>query len=126
VKVEGVDPLRYQTPASRDGQPATNEMLFVRLRYKEPAGETSKLMERAVVDRGERPSSDFTFASAVAAFGLVLRDSEYKGSATLARVLEAARASKGEDAEGYRADFIRVAEKARMVMDKHVGEGRER
>jgi Ca-activated chloride channel homolog len=111
-KVEGVDPLRYQTPPARDGSVATNELLFVRLRYKQPNGETSKLLERAVVDRGERPSRDLTFASAVAAFGLVLRDSEYKGSATLADVLRAAKQSIGEDENGYRADFVRVVEAA--------------
>ena len=114
-KVEGVDPLRYQAPPARDGAVATNELLFVRLRYKQPDGETSKLLERAVVDRGERPSIDFTFASAVASFGLVLRDSEYKGNATLDDVLRAAKQSVGEDPNGYRADFIRVVESARRL-----------
>jgi Ca-activated chloride channel family protein len=114
-KVEGVDPLRYQAPPPRDGASATNELLFVRLRYKQPDGETSRLMERAVVDRGERPSVDFTFASAVASFGLVLRDSEYKGNATLDDVLRAAKQSVGEDPNGYRADFIRVVESARRL-----------
>jgi Ca-activated chloride channel homolog len=114
-KVEGVDPLRYQAPPARDGAVATNELLFVRLRYKQPDGETSRLLERAVVDRAERPSIDFTFASAVASFGLVLRDSEYKGNATLDDVLRAAKQSVGEDPNGYRADFIRVVEGARRL-----------
>jgi Ca-activated chloride channel family protein len=115
-KVEGVDPLRYQTPTAREGaETATNELLFVRLRYKQPDGETSKLLERAVVDRGEKPSLDLTFASAVAAFGLVLRDSEYKGSATLDDILRAARRSVGEDPNGYRADFVRVVEAAQRL-----------
>jgi Ca-activated chloride channel family protein len=114
-KVEGVDPLRYQAPPARDGAVATNELLFVRMRYKQPDGETSKLLERAVVDRGEQPSRDLVFASAVAAFGLVLRDSEYKGSATLSDVLRAAKQSIGEDPNGYRADFIRVVEAARKL-----------
>ncbi len=113
-KVEGVDPLRYGVPPTRDGT-ATNELLFVRLRYKQPDGETSRLIERAVVDRGERASPDLTFASAVAAFGLVLRDSEYKGSATLTDVLRAAKQSVGEDPNGYRADFIRVVEAAQKL-----------
>ena len=123
-KVEGVDPLRYQSPPARDGAVATNELLFVRLRYKQPDGETSKLLERAVVDRGERPSLDFTFASAVAAFGLVLRDSEYKGNATLDDVLRAAKHSVGEDPNGYRADFIRVVEGARRLGRGEPSEGR--
>jgi Ca-activated chloride channel family protein len=115
VKVEGVDPLRYQTPPARDGGTATNELLFVRLRYKQPNGDVSKLLERAVVDRGERSSADFTFASAVAAFGLVLRDSEHKGSATLEDVLRAAKRSIGEDPNGYRADFVRVVGAAQRM-----------
>ena len=118
VKVEGVDALRYQAPPARDGATSTNELLFVRLRYKQPDGDVSKLLERAVVDRSERNSADFTFASAVAAFGLVLRDSEYKGSATLEDVLRAAKRSIGEDPNGYRADFIRVVGAAQRLGDE--------
>lgn len=113
--VQGVDPLRYQTPPDGAVRAATDELVFVRLRYKEPTGDVSKLIERPVVDRGERPSADLTFASAVAAFGLVLRDSEYKGNATLDDVLTAARRSVGEDPHGYRADFVRLVETARQI-----------
>jgi Ca-activated chloride channel family protein len=114
-KVEGVDALRYQAPSDRESRADSDELLFVRLRYKDPNGDTSKLIERPVVDRGDRPSADFTFASAVAAFGLVLRDSEFKGSATLDDVLRAAKRSVGEDPNGYRADFVRVVEAARKI-----------
>ncbi len=113
--VQGVDPLRYQAPPDGPTRAATDELVFVRLRYKEATGDTSKLIERPVVDRGERPSADFTFASAVAAFGLVLRDSEYRGNATLDDVLTAARRTVGEDPHGYRADFVRVVEAARQI-----------
>ena len=125
-KVEGVDPLRYQTPPARDDAVSTNELLFVRLRYKQPDGETSKLLERAVVDRGEPASRDLTFASAVASFGLILRDSEYRGSATLDDVLRAAKQSVGEDPNGYRADFIRVVDAARKLRDIDSSDRRER
>jgi Ca-activated chloride channel family protein len=117
-KVEGVDPLRYQAPPARDDAVSTNELLFVRLRYKQPDGETSKLLERAVVDRGEPASRDLTFASAVASFGLILRDSEYRGSATMDDVLRAAKHSIGEDPNGYRADFIRVVGAAQRLGDE--------
>jgi Ca-activated chloride channel family protein len=123
-KVEGVDPLRYQAPPPRDASVATNELLFVRLRYKQPNSETSKLLERAVVDRSEQPSLDFRVATAVAAFGLVLRDSEFKGNATLDDVLRAAKQSLGEDANGYRADFVRVVEAARRMYRGEPSEGR--
>ena len=122
-KVQGVDPLRYQTPS--DDRPARNrsdELLFVRLRYKEPTGETSRLIEHPVVARAGRPSADFTFASAVAAFGLVLRDSEFKGKASLDDVLRAAKATVGADPHGYRADFVRVVEAARDIR-RGEGEG---
>ena len=115
-KVQGVDALRYQTPA--DDRPArgrTDELLFVRLRYKEPNGDASRLIEQPVVARAGRPSADFTFASAVAAFGLVLRDSEFKSNASLDDVLRAAKATVGEDPQGYRADFVRVVEAARQL-----------
>jgi Ca-activated chloride channel family protein len=125
-KVEGVDPLRYQAPPARDDAVSTNELLFVRLRYKQPDGETSKLLERAVVDRGEPASRDLTFASAVASFGLILRDSEYRGSATMDDVLRAAKHSIGEDPNGYRADFIRVVEAARKLRDVDASDRRER
>jgi Ca-activated chloride channel family protein len=114
-KVEGVDPLRYQAPSDRASRSGSEELIFVRLRYKDPNGDTSKLIERPVVDRGDRASEDFTFASAVAAFGLVLRDSEFRGSATLDDVLRAAKRSVGEDPNGYRADFVRVVDAARKI-----------
>ena len=115
-KVQGVDPLRYQTPSNdRAARGGSDELLFVRLRYKDPTGDTSKLIEQPVLDRAGRPSADFTFASAVAAFGLVLRDSEFKGNASLDDVLRAAKATVGSDPHGYRADFVRVVEEARKI-----------
>ena len=119
-KVQGVDPLRYQAPSDeRPARGLTDELLFVRLRYKEPTGDTSRLIEQPVVARTGRPSADFTFASAVAAFGLVLRDSEFKGNASLDDVLRAAKATVGEDPHGYRADFVRVVEEALKIRRGH-------
>ena len=113
--VRGVDPLRYQRETEPDRPTRGGELLFVKLRYKDPDGETSKLIDRAVADRGARPSADFTFAAAVAQFGLILRDSEHKGTATLSDVLALARRSIGEDDHGYRADFVRLVEEVRRL-----------
>ena len=115
VEIRGVDPLRYQSPSERDRAASTEELLFVKLRYKQPDGETSRLFFHAVPDRDTRLSEDFTFSTAVAAFGMLLRDSEYKGSATLEQVIEMAHRGRGSDEQGYRAEFVRLAEVARAM-----------
>lgn len=66
--------------------------------------------------RGRRgPDEDFRFAAAVAAFGMILGGSEHRGAAALDQVLELARGSMGEDAEGYRAEFVQMVERARRL-----------
>jgi Ca-activated chloride channel family protein len=84
------------------------EMLFVRLRYKEPTGETSIPFEVVVPNRVTAASTDFRFAQAVAAFGMTLRESEHRGKATAEMALELARESVGRDPGGYRADFVKL------------------
>ncbi len=123
-KVPAVDPLKYQEektqkdavldPASR-GARQMQELLTVKLRYKEPDGETSKLFERAFVDRGGQfanAATDLKFAAAVAEFGMILRDSKFKGTGTLDAVAEWADEGKGVDANGYRASFLALVRKA--------------
>ncbi|HTK55714.1 MAG TPA: YfbK domain-containing protein, partial [Gemmatimonadales bacterium] len=103
-------PLRYQTPERRIiGQ--RGELMTVKLRYQRPEGSPSRLIEQAVRDddRDERGMrGDFAFAAAVAEFGMLLRNSEFKGSSSVAHVLEAARAGRGEDRDGYRSEFVRM------------------
>jgi len=114
-------PLRYQQPAVAATQsvPATSrEMLNLRIRYKQPEGSESKLLEVALVDRGvafTSASTDFRFAAAVAGFGMILRDSPYKGSATLDWVLATAANSRGADKNGYRQEFIRLVQRAMQM-----------
>ena len=116
VEIEGVDPLRYQAPPERTDAPAgDDELLFVKLRYKQPDGEQSRLFSHAVPDRETRFSEDFAFSAAVAAFGMLLRDSEYKGNATLEQVVDMAQRGRGADEQGYRAEFVRLAEAARAM-----------
>jgi Ca-activated chloride channel family protein len=110
--------LKYQETELSDEGEQTNEMMTVKLRYKQPAGEESILMVHPVLDDsvvlGET-SDDFRFSAAVAEFGLLLRDSQFKGDATYDQVLGLAREAMGEDEEGYRAEFIRLVETAQLL-----------
>jgi Ca-activated chloride channel family protein len=116
-----VDALKYQTvTAQAGGEPAAaGELLTVKIRYKAPAGEVSSKLEFPLRDGGarfEEASQDFKFAAAVAAFGMVLRDSPHKGVATLAEVLAWGRAGIGNDPGGYRQEFIGLVQRAQEIM----------
>jgi len=115
VVVTDVDPLRYQEGAVQTRTSESPELLFVKLRYKDPDGSTSRLMELPVRDGDARPSVDFRFASAVAAWGMLLRDSEYCSDFTLAQVATLARESLGRDEGGYRGEFLRLVETAQSL-----------
>src|SRR5690606_13462868 len=97
VEIRGVDPLRYQTPPARSSASGGGgtELGYVKVRYKRPGSETSVLLQQAVPTRSGAASADFNFASAVAGFGMLLRESEFRGNLTPARVIELARAGRG-------------------------------
>ena len=93
----------------------------VKLRYKEPAGDVSRLIVSSAVDEGRETfnaSPDMQFAAAIAEFGMLLRNSPHKGSASFAEVLQLARAARGEDLDGLREEFIRMTESARSLGDQ--------
>jgi len=120
ASIPPVDPLKYGTYSTNTTQAdrRSNEMLTVKLRYKTPDGDKSELIERAVVDDGEQfanASADFKFAAAVAEFGMLLRDSEFKGSGTLGAVLEWAEEGKGAERNEYRAGFLELVRKAQAL-----------
>jgi Ca-activated chloride channel family protein len=120
VALPGVAPLRYQRPASPRGR--GDELLHVALRYKQPDGERSVLLTHPVRwNGGDRngPSESMRFASAVAGFGMLLRNSPNAGSLTWPQVVTLARGAKGDDPDGYRADFIRLAETA-ANLSRHI------
>jgi Ca-activated chloride channel family protein len=111
-----VDPLKYQRPAElTDAARGTPELLTLKLRYKEPEGTTSKLLEFSVAD-GDKPigqaTEDTRFAASVALFGMLLRQSPHAGSGTLAAVLEMADSSRQNDEHGYRAEFVELVKQA--------------
>ena len=109
-----VDALRYQKPALSTAA-GSSELLTLKLRYKQPDGTTSKLLSMALSDRRqslERASESLRFSSAVAAFGMLLRDSSHKGQASFAMVKELASRSRGQDPHGYRAEFLKLVDRA--------------
>ncbi len=117
IDLPEVDPLRYQT--TRWSAPSP-DLLTVKLRYKEPQGETSRQLESPLqAARGDfwGASDDFRFAAAVAGFGMLLRDSPHKGEADWGLVLELAESGVGADEAGHRGEFVelvsRAAEQAR-------------
>lgn len=118
-----IDPLKYQKPQPKPKLQATeaskaNELLTLKLRYKQPDGDESKLIERPLKNEIKdyaKASGDFKFAAAVASFGMQLRDSQYRGTATLDAVLELAQEGIGRDEGGYRREFIELVRKAREL-----------
>jgi Ca-activated chloride channel family protein len=112
----GDDSLTYQDVSLRPGARRSGELMTVRLRYKDPQGATSRLLEQPVRDRsGGTASEDMRFASAVAAFALLLHDSEHRGQASYDQVLSLARGARGDDPQGYRGEFIGLVESARTL-----------
>jgi Ca-activated chloride channel homolog len=118
VEISAVDQLKYQERALDTRRAANGEILNVRIRYKDPDGNTSQLMETPVIDRRtafNNASTDFRFAAAVASFGMVLRDSPHKGQSTMDSVIEIAEKSRGVDKNGYRDEFVQLVRKARAL-----------
>lgn len=104
------------TRAARDA-----DVLRVRLRYKEPDGQTSKLVQVAARDHGAgfaQASEDFRFAASVAAFGMLLRGSPHRGGASYEGVLEMARQARGDDPQGLRAEFLELVELAELARSR--------
>lgn len=116
---QAVDDLKYQQsrPTAHSG---SHEVLTVKLRYKQPGGNASKEISRVLNDpessgEPEQLSEYFRFSAAVAEFGMLLRDSEHKGGASYAHVLQMAESARGKDPEGYRAEFINLVKTAQLL-----------
>ncbi len=119
-----VDDLKYQqtvtdpTPAKSTEGILNNELATVKLRYKLPNENTSKLVSRTVESNGlefTKTSNDFKFASAVAQFGMLLKGSEFKGTSDFPSTLKLAKESTGNDEFGYRDEFIKLVETAELL-----------
>jgi Ca-activated chloride channel family protein len=112
-----VDPLKYQATPLKQAA-FGDELMTLKLRYKQPQGSTSQLITHALLDHATplaKTSANFRFSAAVATFGMRLRDSQHQGGATWNQLIELARGARGTDHHGYRAEFVRLAEKAQLL-----------
>jgi Ca-activated chloride channel family protein len=114
-----VDPLKYQGKIEKlSNIKQTDELVTVKFRYKAPDGEVSRMIEHAIVDNkvnADNTSDNFRFAASVAEFGMLLRNSKFKGQASFDNVLSSAKKAKGQDDEGYRSEFIRMVGTAQLL-----------
>jgi Ca-activated chloride channel family protein len=115
IDLPSVAPLKYQS--RQPGQASrSEELLTVKVRYKEPQEDRSRVLEFPLIDRPQvfdQASEDFRFAAAVAAFGMLLRESPHRGSASFDSVLEIAQSSLDKDPLGYRKEFVELVQRAR-------------
>ncbi len=110
--------LKYQDTRIKESAKGSPELLTVRVRYKQPDGDSSSEISEILKDTDQTiadVSGNMRFASAVAEFGLLLRDSRYKGQASFDKLIERARQAMGDDIHGYRHEFIRLAEIASIL-----------
>ena len=113
-----VDPLKYQEVRRRASAANSSELLTVKLRYKQPDALLSTRLELPLHDdpnATKNVNDNMKFSAAVAAFGMLLRDSEYKGEASFDMVLELARESRGDDPHGDRAEFLKLVTTAKNL-----------
>ena len=118
--VKSVDALKYQNvPKNAPSSNHTNEMLTVKLRYKQPDGDKSKLLQQAVNDNYQdklsKTSDNFRFSASVAMFGMLLRQSEFMQESTFEQSITLADGAKGLDKEGYRAEYVKLAKSAQLM-----------
>ena len=118
-----IDPLKYQTATVRRDGGTSRELLTLKIRYKEPDADQSRLLTQTVSDASSHganiasASENLRFASAVAELGLLLRDSPYKGDATFEEVTRLASQGLGADRESYRAEFLQIVSAASRLPD---------
>ena len=115
------DELKYQQSEIKARAFRIKEIMTIKVRYKRPDKDKSTLVEEAVkmiVTPLEKTSDNFRFASAVAEFGLLLRNSRFKGEASFASLLERAQSALAADKYGYRREFIKLVKIAEDVVEK--------
>jgi Ca-activated chloride channel family protein len=124
--LKSIDPLKYQSNGEKrrkavkvEANPKA-ELMTVKLRYKQPDGQTSTKVEVPIKGKVldfEDTSDNFRFSASIAEFGLILRNSQYKEEATMEHVIAMAKAARGEDEEGYRSEFLKLVKLADSLKD---------
>lgn len=114
IDLPGVDKSKYTIPTKIDPK-APDEWLTVKMRYKHPEAEVSKELSKPLSGKalGQELSDDFRFAAAAASFGMILRDSQFRGGMTYAGVLEEAQGCVKNDPGGHRKEFLELVKRAR-------------
>jgi Ca-activated chloride channel family protein len=118
-----IDELKYQKTTEPTSASQSDELVTIKLRYKQPDSETSRLMEVAVHDTHPpfaRASDNFRFAVSVAEWGLLLRKSEFSGTATYEQIIQTAQNALAKDPEGYRSEFVRLVKLTQSLDTKEV------
>ncbi|HRH59517.1 MAG TPA: von Willebrand factor type A domain-containing protein [Chitinophagaceae bacterium] len=119
---DSVDALRYQHPPKKEfASSFGNEIMNIKLRYKKPDGDISSLIQHPLNDENKQwasTSANFRFAAAVAEFGMLLRDSKYKGSANMNAIVSMARDAMSDDKEGYRKEFLQLVQNTAILKAK--------
>ena len=113
-----VDELKYQNRVSNKAAMDAKEILTVKFRYKKPEGDSTSILMTRVLETPRdlgTGTENLCFASAVAGFGMLLRNSKFKGTLTFSIVKDIAMANKGKDSNGYRDEFIRLVEQAERL-----------
>ncbi|MCU4176924.1 YfbK domain-containing protein [Carboxylicivirga sp. N1Y90] len=116
--IKSVDELKYQKKQKRRNVAMSDDWLTLKLRYKRPDEKASNLMEYVIkgdVDAFDEASKDFRFAASVAAFGMILSDSKYKGDIDYEDLKEMAKESRGNDEDGFKAEMIRLIKTAESL-----------
>jgi len=114
-----LDPLRYQKSKDilKAGKPG--ELMYVKVRYKDPGGSESRLMERAILSEpGHLTSENFSWSAGVAAFGMILRQSDHRGMANMQMALSLLEKGRGSDPFGYRRELISLVESMSLMARK--------
>lgn len=116
--VRNTGSLKYQETKIKDSAADTNEVMTLKFRYKPPKQDTSLLIQQTLEDsdtKAAKASVNFRFSAAVAGFGMLLRDSKFKGDLSYDRVADMAESSLGDDKEGYRQEFLQLINIAREL-----------
>ena len=116
-----IDDLKYQTTKIEPSAVKSKELMTIKLRYKQPDGDVSKLIVHPLVDSNvplAKTSENFRWSASVAAFGMLLRESEYVKDFSYDQVVQMAQKAKGEDEEGYRTEFINMVKSFSVVTSR--------
>ena len=121
--LDKVDPLKYAPVKSIAISSTGEELMTIKLRFKKPDEDKSRLLEHPVADARKNwreASENFRFAAAVAGFGMMLRQSEFKGNLNYQTIQQMAKTSLGIDKEGYRKEFLAMVKNTAKLVKKEI------